>query len=95
MVEETPTRKQEVKAKKETTTIPTPRPKPSRGKPKPLSKFLEIFACLEVNIPLLKDLREMSAYVHSMKELLLKKITLNKGDKVVMTKECGSLIQAD
>ncbi|MED6207158.1 hypothetical protein PIB30_033258 [Stylosanthes scabra] len=41
MVEETPTKKQEVKAEKETTTIPLPRPKPSSGKPKSLSKFLE------------------------------------------------------
>ncbi|MED6141928.1 hypothetical protein PIB30_108348 [Stylosanthes scabra] len=72
-------------AEKETTTIPIPRPKPSSGKPKPLSKFLQVFSCLEVNAPLLKNLSEMPTYVHSLKELLLKKRSLKKGDTVVMT----------
>ncbi|MED6153206.1 hypothetical protein PIB30_099453 [Stylosanthes scabra] len=35
----------------------------------------------------------MPANVHSMKELLVKKRSLDKGDTVVMTKECSELIQ--
>ncbi|MED6113828.1 hypothetical protein PIB30_074486, partial [Stylosanthes scabra] len=33
------------------------------------SKFLEVLACLEVNIPLLKHLKDTPEYVKTMKEL--------------------------
>ncbi|MED6226664.1 hypothetical protein PIB30_106097 [Stylosanthes scabra] len=92
MVEETQLKEESVETEPKTTMItpsPPPRPKSLIGKPNPLSKFLEVFSCLEVNMPLLRNLREMRAYVHSMKELLLKKRTLKKGDTVVMTKECS------
>ncbi|MED6141046.1 hypothetical protein PIB30_099474, partial [Stylosanthes scabra] len=72
MVEEAPTQEEKVEAK----IIPFPptsKPKSSSEKLKPLSKFLEVFACLEVKMPLLKNLREMPAYVHSMKERLVKR----------------------
>ncbi|MED6198241.1 hypothetical protein PIB30_064296 [Stylosanthes scabra] len=39
-----------------------------------------------------KNLREMPAYVHSMKEPLIKKRSLKQGETVVMTKECSELI---
>ncbi|MED6201017.1 hypothetical protein PIB30_090913 [Stylosanthes scabra] len=90
MVDEAPTQEEKV----ETEIIPShppPKSKSSSEKPKPLSKFLEVFACLEVNMSLLKNLREMPAHVHSMKELLVKKKSLKKGDTVVMNKECSEL----
>ncbi|MED6129219.1 hypothetical protein PIB30_105812, partial [Stylosanthes scabra] len=43
------------------------------------SKFLEVLACLEVNIPLLKHLKDTPEYVKTMKELLQKKKTVKKG----------------
>ncbi|MED6177724.1 hypothetical protein PIB30_100745 [Stylosanthes scabra] len=44
------------------------------------SKFLEVLACLEVNIPLLNHLKDTPEYVKTMKELLLKKKTVKKVD---------------
>ncbi|MED6190681.1 hypothetical protein PIB30_108079 [Stylosanthes scabra] len=35
----------------------------------------------------------MPAHVHSLKELLIKKKSLKKGDTIVMTKECSEIIQ--
>ncbi|MED6164217.1 hypothetical protein PIB30_087563 [Stylosanthes scabra] len=77
MIEEAPIQEKKVEAEA-ISNLPLLRPKSSNEKPKPLSNFLEVFACLEVNMPLLKNLREMPAYVHSMKELLLKKKYLKK-----------------
>ncbi|MED6142322.1 hypothetical protein PIB30_112521, partial [Stylosanthes scabra] len=86
MVEETSIKDEKVEVEGSPPPI-SPRPQSSK-KPKSLSKFLEIFACIEVNMPLLKNLREMPAHVHSLKELLIKKKSLKKGDTIVMTKEC-------
>ncbi|MED6154639.1 hypothetical protein PIB30_114519, partial [Stylosanthes scabra] len=54
-------------------------PQSSKKHTRSSSKFLEVLACLEVNIPLLKHLKETPEYVKSMKELLLKKKTMKKG----------------
>ncbi|MED6117519.1 hypothetical protein PIB30_110707, partial [Stylosanthes scabra] len=76
MVEETSINEEKVEAEVSPPPI-SPRPQSSK-KPKSLSRFLEIFACVEVNMPLLKNLREMPAHVDSLKELLLKKKSLKK-----------------
>ncbi|MED6114397.1 hypothetical protein PIB30_079831 [Stylosanthes scabra] len=67
MVEETPRKEQEAVVGKEQQKIITPSPQLPRVHDKPLSKFLEVFACLEVNIPLLRSLKEIPVYVKSMK----------------------------
>ncbi|MED6115765.1 hypothetical protein PIB30_093854 [Stylosanthes scabra] len=59
MVEEAPIQEKRVEVEA-ISPLPPPRPKSSSEKLKPLSKFLEVFACLEVNMPLLANLREMS-----------------------------------
>ncbi|MED6142382.1 hypothetical protein PIB30_113194, partial [Stylosanthes scabra] len=106
IVEETPVKEEKVETKPKASFIapfpppllaedalPSPPPKlKSEGKSKPLSKFLEVFACLGVNMPLLKNLKETPAYVHSMKELLLKKRTLKKGDTAVMSMKSSEFI---
>ncbi|MED6226386.1 hypothetical protein PIB30_103203, partial [Stylosanthes scabra] len=55
-------------------------PQKSQGQSniKQYSIFLEVFACLGANIPLLECLKEMPAYVRSMKERLLKKENLEE-----------------
>ncbi|XP_015970189.1 uncharacterized protein LOC107493637 [Arachis duranensis] len=59
------------------------------------SKFLDMFASLSVNIPYLDILKQMSACIKWMKELLAKKSNLKGGQTVVMNKECSALIQKD
>ncbi|MED6202406.1 hypothetical protein PIB30_105032, partial [Stylosanthes scabra] len=53
-------------------------PKSSKKHTRSSSKFLEVLTCLEVNIPLLKHLKDTPEYVKTMKELLLKKKTVKK-----------------
>ncbi|MED6150325.1 hypothetical protein PIB30_071263 [Stylosanthes scabra] len=53
-------------------------PQSSKKHTRSSSKFLEVLACLEVNIPLLKHLKDTPTYVKTMKELLLKKKTVKK-----------------
>ncbi|MED6224549.1 hypothetical protein PIB30_085217, partial [Stylosanthes scabra] len=53
-------------------------PQSSKKDTRSSSKFLEVLACLEVNIPLLKHLKDTPEYVKTMKELLLKKKTVKK-----------------
>ncbi|MED6227408.1 hypothetical protein PIB30_113261, partial [Stylosanthes scabra] len=57
-------------------------PQSSKKHTRSSSKFLEVLACLEVNIPLLKHLKDTPEYVKSMKELLLKKKTVKNGNTV-------------
>ncbi|MED6175783.1 hypothetical protein PIB30_081574 [Stylosanthes scabra] len=68
-------------------------PQSSKKHTRSSSKFLEVLACLEVNIPLLKHLKDTPTYVKTMRELLLKKKTVKKGNTVVLTKECSAIIQ--
>ncbi|MED6172873.1 hypothetical protein PIB30_054005, partial [Stylosanthes scabra] len=44
-------------------------PQSSKKHTRSSSKFLEVLACLEVNIPLLKHLKDTPEYVKIMKEL--------------------------
>ncbi|MED6129278.1 hypothetical protein PIB30_106338, partial [Stylosanthes scabra] len=48
-------------------------PQSSKKHTRSSSKFLEVIACLEVNIPLLKHLKDTPSYAKTMKVLLLKK----------------------
>ncbi|RYR09575.1 hypothetical protein Ahy_B05g077942 [Arachis hypogaea] len=57
------------------------------------SRFLDLFASLHVNIPFLKTIQQMPAYIKYMKELLPRKSSLKGGQTIVMNKECSALIQ--
>ncbi|RYQ96227.1 hypothetical protein Ahy_B08g091899 [Arachis hypogaea] len=59
------------------------------------SRFLDLFASLHVNIPFIKTLQQMPAYIKYMKELLPKKSSLKGGQTIVMNKECSALIQPE
>ncbi|RYQ90536.1 hypothetical protein Ahy_B09g096592 [Arachis hypogaea] len=57
------------------------------------SRFLDLFASLHVNIPFIKTIQQMSAFIKYMKELLPRKSSLKEGQTIVMNKECSALIQ--
>ncbi|XP_015948800.1 uncharacterized protein LOC107473722 [Arachis duranensis] len=59
------------------------------------SRFLDLFAFLHVNIPFIKALQQMPAYIKYMKELLPRKSSLKGGQTIVMNKECSALIQPE
>ncbi|XP_015940185.1 uncharacterized protein LOC107465732 [Arachis duranensis] len=63
------------------------------GKDSQLSKFLEIFKKLQINIPFADALEQMPLYAKFLKELMTRK--RNKGEKetVVLTEECSAIIQ--
>ncbi|RYQ91259.1 hypothetical protein Ahy_B09g097153 [Arachis hypogaea] len=59
------------------------------------SRFLDLFASLHVNIPFIKTIQQMPAYIKYMKELLSRKNSLKGGQTMVMNKECSALIQPE
>ncbi|XP_057760306.1 uncharacterized protein LOC130980665 [Arachis stenosperma] len=64
-------------------------------KEKSYSRFLDMFASLNVNIPFIKTLQQMPTYIKFMKELLTKNRTLKARQTVIMNKECSALIKKD
>ncbi|MED6129234.1 hypothetical protein PIB30_105980 [Stylosanthes scabra] len=79
---EVPTEKPEIIAEiKNQEDVQHP-PQSSKKHTRSSSKFLEMLACLEVNIPLLKHLKDTPEYVKTMMELLLKKKTVKKAFQV-------------
>ncbi|MED6129264.1 hypothetical protein PIB30_106216, partial [Stylosanthes scabra] len=71
---EVPTEKPEIIAEiKNQEDVQHPSQSSSKKHTRTSSKFLEVLACLEVNIPLLKHLKDTPEYVKTIKELLLKK----------------------
>ncbi|RYR25819.1 hypothetical protein Ahy_B02g059822 [Arachis hypogaea] len=59
------------------------------------SRFLDLFASLHVNIPFIKAIQQMPAFIKYMKELLPRKSSLKGGQTIVMNKECSALIQPE
>ncbi|XP_057759706.1 uncharacterized protein LOC130980088 [Arachis stenosperma] len=57
------------------------------------SRFLDSFASLNVNIPFIKVIQQMPAFIKYMKELLPKKSSLKGGQTIVMNRDCSTLIQ--
>ncbi|XP_057762005.1 uncharacterized protein LOC130982146 [Arachis stenosperma] len=57
------------------------------------SRFLDMFASLDVNILFIKALHQMPSYIKYIKELLAKKSSLKGGQTIVMNRECSALIQ--
>ncbi|RYR14419.1 hypothetical protein Ahy_B04g070974 [Arachis hypogaea] len=59
------------------------------------SRFLDLFVSLHVNIPFIKAIQQMPAFIKYMKELLPRKSSLKGGQTIVMNKECSALIQPE
>ncbi|RYR62300.1 hypothetical protein Ahy_A04g019769 [Arachis hypogaea] len=59
------------------------------------SRFLDLFASLNVNILFIKAIQQMPAFSKYMKELLSRKSSLKGGQTIVMNKECSALIQPE
>ncbi|RYQ84712.1 hypothetical protein Ahy_B10g104177 [Arachis hypogaea] len=59
------------------------------------SRFLDLFVSLHVNIPFIKTIQQMPAYIKYMKELLPRKSSLKGDQTIVMNKECSALIQPE
>ncbi|XP_057755989.1 uncharacterized protein LOC130975181 [Arachis stenosperma] len=59
------------------------------------SRFLDLFASLHVNIPFIKAIQQMPAFIKYMKELLPMKSSIKGGQTTVMNKECSALIQPE
>ncbi|MED6128679.1 hypothetical protein PIB30_100270, partial [Stylosanthes scabra] len=87
--EEVPTEKPEIIAEIKNQEAIHHLPQSSKKHTRSSLKFLEVLACLEVNIPLLKHLKDTPTYVKTLKELLLNKKTVKEGNTVVLTKECS------
>ncbi|XP_057734427.1 uncharacterized protein LOC130949823 [Arachis stenosperma] len=59
------------------------------------SRFLDLFASLHVNIPFIKAIQQMPAFIKYMKKLLPRKSSLKGGQTIVLNKECSALIQPE
>ncbi|RYR59537.1 hypothetical protein Ahy_A05g025434 [Arachis hypogaea] len=59
------------------------------------SRFLDLFASLHVNIPFIRAIQQMPAFIKYMKELLPRKSSLKGGQTIVLNKECSALIQPE
>ncbi|XP_057746223.1 uncharacterized protein LOC130965481 [Arachis stenosperma] len=59
------------------------------------SRFLDLFASLHVNIPFIKAIQQMPAFIKYMKELLPRKSSIKGGQTIVLNKECSALIQPE
>ncbi|KAL4394607.1 hypothetical protein AHAS_Ahas02G0168900 [Arachis hypogaea] len=57
------------------------------------SRFLDMFASLDVNIPFIKALQQMPFYIKYIKELLARKSPLKGGQTIKMNRDCSALIQ--
>ncbi|XP_015965765.1 uncharacterized protein LOC107489521 [Arachis duranensis] len=91
-----PTHKEELK-KGETLNPYAPFPQRLKGgvSRKIYSRFLNMFASLDVNIPFIKALQQMPSYIKYINELLVKKSSLKGGQTIKMNRECSALIQIE
>ena len=60
---------------------------------KKLTKFMEVFKKLHINIPFANALEHMPNYVKFMKDILSKKRRLSDYEIVNLTEECYAILQ--
>ncbi|KAL4294074.1 hypothetical protein AHAS_Ahas18G0191700 [Arachis hypogaea] len=75
--------------------MPYPQRLQKETKDKQLSKFLEVFKKLQINIPFDEALEQMPLYVKFMKDILSKKRALWGDETMVLTKKCSAIIQSN
>ena len=54
---------------------------------------MEIFKKLQMNIPFIEALEQMSGYVKFMKDILAKKIRLGDYETISLSEECNAILQ--
>ena len=76
-------------------TIPVPYPKRLKKNKldKQLTKFLEVFKKLHINIQFADALEQMPIYVKFMKDILSRKRRLSDFEIVNLIKECNAILQ--
>ena len=60
---------------------------------KQLTKLMEVFKKLHINIPFADALKQMPSYVKFMKDILSQKRRLSNFETVNLTEECSSILQ--
>ncbi|PNX75451.1 hypothetical protein L195_g031387, partial [Trifolium pratense] len=73
--------------------VPYPRKKKVKNQDREFHKFMKVLNKLEMAIPLVEALEQMSSYAKFLKELLTKKRKPMEDDTIDMTEECSALIQ--
>ncbi|XP_062075805.1 uncharacterized protein LOC133779924 [Humulus lupulus] len=73
--------------------IPYPQRLQKNKLDKQLSKFLDVFRKLHINIPFAEALEQMQSYVKFMKEISSKKRKLEDYEIVAITEECSVILQ--
>ncbi|XP_058725585.1 uncharacterized protein LOC131596866 [Vicia villosa] len=78
---------------KPTVKLPFPTRNKKKGQhEKNFEKFLEMFKKLELNIPFLEALEQMSTYAKFMKDIISKKRTIDH-DPIILTETCSAILQ--
>ncbi|XP_070048973.1 uncharacterized protein [Nicotiana tomentosiformis] len=86
-------RREEPEASKHMPALPFSQ-KLSRKKPgKQFERFLDVLKQVHVNLPFTEVLSQMSAYAKVLKEILTKKIKLEKTLVVKLTEHCSAILQ--
>jgi hypothetical protein len=78
------------KAPPEVNTVPFP--SRMRMKDPDVSKFMEIFTKLQVNIPFADMVEQVPRYARYLKDILSKKKKLPHGEQVAMTEQCSAVL---
>ena len=76
-----------------TIAIPYPQRLKKSKLDKQLTKFLEVFKKLHINIPFANALEKMPSYVKFMKEILSNKRRLSNFETMNLTEECSVILQ--
>ncbi|XP_050919697.1 uncharacterized protein LOC127137269 [Lathyrus oleraceus] len=85
--------KEKVSEPKPVVKLPFPtRDKKKAQHEKNFEKFLEMFKKLEINIPFLEALEQMPSYAKFMKDIILKKRSIDI-DPIVLTETCSAVLQ--
>ncbi|XP_058762884.1 uncharacterized protein LOC131636270 [Vicia villosa] len=93
VVSEHVTKEKEVEPKP-TIKLPFPKRNKKKGQhEKNFEKFLEMFKKLELNIPFLEALEQMPTYAKFMKDIILKKRTIDR-DPIILTETCSAILQS-
>ena len=85
--------KQKEKVQAYTPSVPFPQRLHKARKEEQFSKFLEIFKKIEINIPFVEAINQMSNYAKFLKEILSKKKKLAEEGIVNLTATCIVVIQ--
>ena len=75
------------------TPVPYPQPLKNNKLDKKLTKFMELFKKLHINIPFVDALEQMPNYVKFMKDILLRKRRISDFETMNLIEECSAILQ--